>query len=80
MTKKQLLNRVSILETANISLHGTIKNREDRLQEHSNEIGRLIKVLDDVEAGNRDLHVKLNLANNKINMLTSALKSVTSTL
>jgi len=80
MTKKQLLHRVSILETANTSLQGTIKNREDRLVEHSNEIGRMLKVIDDVEAANRDLHVKHNLLQNKINHLTSALKSTTSVL
>ena len=80
MTKKQLLHRINILEMGNSSLQGTIKNREDRLVEHSNEIGRMLKVIDDVEAANRDLHVKHNLLQNKINMLTSALKSVTSTL
>lgn len=80
MTKKQLLQRLASLELANNSLQGTIKNREGRLVEHSDEIGRMLKVIDDVEAANRDLHIKLNLHQNKINMLTSALKSVTSTL
>ena len=80
MTKKQLLQRLASLELANNSLQGTIKNREGRLVEHSDEIGRMLKVIDDVEAANRHLHVKHNLLQNKINMLTSALKSVTSTL
>lgn len=80
MTKKQLMNQIAVLSTEVMSYKGIVKNREDRLVEHSNEIGRMLKVIDDVEAANRDLHVKHNLLQNKINMLTSALKSVTSTL
>lgn len=80
MTKKQLMNQIAALSTEVMSYQNLVKNRESRLQEHSDEIGRMLKVIDDVEAANRDLHVKHNLLQNKINHLTSALKSTTSVL
>lgn len=80
MTKKQLLNRIEIQGASIASLTATIKNREDSLQAHSDEIARLEKTLDSVELANRELHIKLNLHQNKINHLTSALKSTTSVL
>jgi len=80
MTKKQLLQRINILETAKVALDGIVKNREDRLVEHSNEILRMQEVLDNIEAVNRDLHIKLNVHQTKINHLTSATKSLTAVL
>lgn len=80
MTKKELVERIKELSFDVDNYKKGIEYREKSLQEHSDEIGRMLKVIDDVEAANRDLHVKHNLLQNKINMLTSALKSVTSTL
>lgn len=80
MTKKQLTNLVAHLQGEIMSYRGTIKNREDRLVEHSDEIARLEKTLDSVELANRELHIKLNLHQNKINHLTSATKSLTAVL
>jgi hypothetical protein len=80
MTKKQLLQRINILETAKVALDGIVKNREDRLVEHSNEIVRMQGILDNIEAVNRDLHIKLNVHQTKINHLTSATKSLIAVL
>lgn len=77
---KQMLAQLQNQQGDNESLKGSIKNREDRLVEQSNEIVRMQSVIDEVEQENRDLHVKSNLLQNKINMLTSALKSTTSIL
>ena len=80
MTKKQLEVRLLNHAATIASLTATIENREDRLVEHSNEIGRMLKVIDDVEAANRDLHVQKMAMQTKINHLTSVAKSLTAVL
>lgn len=79
-TKRQLEKQVSDLKYDLEIKMKAIEYREKSLTEHSNEIGRMQSVIDDVEQVNRDLQVKLNLAQNKINHLTSAAKSLTSIL
>lgn len=57
-----------------------VKSHSEENTEMIKEFDRMQSVIDDVEQVNKDLHVKLNLAQNKINHLTSAAKSLTSIL
>ncbi len=57
-----------------------VSARDKALAEHSVEIDRLQKTLDDVEQANRDLHIKLNAANERNKALTSAVKWVVTAL
>jgi hypothetical protein len=79
-TKRQLLSDVQQLKELFRRSEDAVSARDKAIAEHSNENERLLKVLDNVEAVNRDLHVQKIAMQAKINHLTSVAKSLTAVL
>lgn len=72
-TKKQLLSEVTRLQ-------GKLKDYEVALKEYIDDYSKLTKVNDNVETLNKDLHVKLNEANERIKNLTASIKWLSTSL
>ena len=73
MTKKQLEILLADMKTK-------LTLAQNNYEAAYADVNRLAATLDDVEQKNREASTKLMLAQNKINHLTSALKSTTSIL
>lgn len=80
MTKKQLLERnAKLTNDINIARYA-LENRDESVKEYKTEYERLQKVNDNVETLNKDLHVKLNAANERIKNLTASIKWLSTSL
>lgn len=73
-TKKQLLSEVARLQGKLKDYEVAFEQRNNSLKEYIDDYSKLTKVNDNVETLNKDLHVKLNAANERIKNLTASIK------
>ena len=79
-TKKQLLSEVARLQGKLKDYEVAFEQRSNSLKEYMDDYSKLTKVNDNVETLNKDLHVKLNEANERIKNLTESIKWLSTSL